>query len=83
MPVAGSLLAIALAMALSSVPIMATIVILLSPRRRGPSLAFLAGWVLTIAVVPLAAASGTLAMPCPGESVSSSLRPRRSSWALP
>ena len=42
---------------------MATIVILLSPRRRGPSLAFLAGWVLTIAVVPLAAASGTLAMP--------------------
>jgi hypothetical protein len=50
-------------MALSSVPITATLVILLSPRRRQSSVAFLAGWVLTIAVVALAAAGGALAMP--------------------
>ena len=59
----GSLLAIAIAMALSSVPITATIVILLSPQRRTSSLPFLAGWVLTLGVVPLAAAAGILAMP--------------------
>jgi len=59
----GSLLAIAIAMALSSVPITATIVILLSPQRRRSSLPFLAGWVLTLGVVPLAAAAGILAMP--------------------
>src|SRR5689334_11456848 len=50
-------------MALSSVPIMATVVILLSPRRRQSGLPFLAGWVLTIAAVALAAAGGALAMP--------------------
>jgi hypothetical protein len=59
----GSLLGIAVAMALSSVPITATIVILLSPQRRRSSLPFLAGWVLTLGVVPLAAAAGILAMP--------------------
>jgi hypothetical protein len=59
----GSLLAIAIAMALSSVPITATIVILLSPQRQSSSLLFLAGWVLTLGVVPLAAAAGILAMP--------------------
>ncbi len=59
----GSLLGIAVAMALSSVPITATIVILLSPQRRRSSLPFLAGWLLTLAVVPLAAAAGILAMP--------------------
>ena len=56
-------IAIAIAMALSSVPITATIVILLSPQRRTSSLPFLAGWVLTLGVVPLAAAAGILAMP--------------------
>ena len=59
----GSLLGIAVAMALSSVPITATIVILLSPQRRRSSLPFLAGWLLTLGVVPLAAAAGILAMP--------------------
>ena len=61
--ITGSLLAIAIAMALSSVPITATIVILLSPQRQSSSLPFLAGWVLTLGVVPLAAAAGILAMP--------------------
>ena len=59
----GKLLAIAIAMALSSVPIMATLIILLSPQRRRSSLPFLAGWVTSLAVVALAAAAGVLAMP--------------------
>jgi len=59
----GKLLAIAMAMALSSLPIMATLIILLSPQRRRSSLPFLAGWVLTLAVVAWAAAAGVLAMP--------------------
>ena len=61
--VTSGLLAIAVAMALSSVPITATLVILLSPRRRQSSVPFLTGWVLTIAVVALAAAGGALALP--------------------
>ncbi len=59
----GGLLVLALGMALSSVPITATVVILLSPRRRTSSLPFLVGWVLTIAVVAMAAAGGALAIP--------------------
>lgn len=47
----GHLLPIALAVALSSVPIMATILILLSPRRSQSALPFLIGWVLGLAVV--------------------------------
>jgi hypothetical protein len=58
----GSLLPIAIAMALSSVPITATLVILLSPRRRQSSIPFLVGWMLSIGVVVLAAASGTFAL---------------------
>ena len=58
----GSLLPIAIAMALSSVPITATLVILLSPRRRHSSIPFLAGWMLSITVIVLAAASGTFAL---------------------
>jgi hypothetical protein len=61
--VTGGLLALAVAMALSSVPITATLIILLSPQRGKSSLPFLAGWVLTIAVVALAAAGGALALP--------------------
>ena len=58
----GSLLPIAIAMALSTVPITATLVILLSPRRRQSSIPFLAGWMLSIGLVVLAAASGTFAL---------------------
>lgn len=61
--VGGGLLVLALGMALSSVPITATVIILLSPRRGQSSLPFLSGWVLTIALVALAAAGGSLAMP--------------------
>ncbi|HKH08223.1 MAG TPA: GAP family protein [Agromyces sp.] len=47
----GHLLPIALAAAISSVPIMATILILLSPRRSQSAVPFLIGWALGIAVV--------------------------------
>jgi NAD/NADP transhydrogenase beta subunit len=47
----GQLLPIALAVAISSVPIMATILILLSPRRAQSAVPFLIGWVLGIAIV--------------------------------
>lgn len=45
------ILPIAIAVALSSVPIMATIIILLSPKREQSSIPFLVGWVLGIALV--------------------------------
>jgi hypothetical protein len=51
LPAIGQLLPIALAVAISSVPIMATILILLSPRRSESAVPFLVGWVLGIAVV--------------------------------
>ncbi len=44
-------LPIAIAVAISSVPIMATILILLSPRRSESAVPFLVGWVLGIIVV--------------------------------
>jgi hypothetical protein len=47
----GHVLPIALAVAISSVPIMATILILLSPKRGRSALPFLIGWVLGIAAV--------------------------------
>src|SRR5687767_10294001 len=47
----GQLLPLALAVAISSVPIMATILILLSPRRGQSAVPFLVGWVLGILVV--------------------------------
>ncbi|HYI33253.1 MAG TPA: GAP family protein [Glaciibacter sp.] len=45
----GHILPLALAVALSSVPIMATILILLSPNKNRSSVPFLIGWVLGIA----------------------------------
>jgi hypothetical protein len=47
----GQILPIALAVAISSVPIMATILILLSPKRAQSAVPFLIGWVLGIATV--------------------------------
>jgi hypothetical protein len=51
MPAIGHILPFAVAVALSSVPIMATIFILLSPNRRRSALPFLIGWVLGLFVV--------------------------------
>jgi Sap, sulfolipid-1-addressing protein len=50
----GHILPIAVAVALSSVPIMATIVILLSPNKDRSSLPFLIGWVFGIAATIVA-----------------------------
>jgi NAD/NADP transhydrogenase beta subunit len=47
----GELLPLALAIAISSVPIMATILILLSPQRGHSAVPFLVGWTLGIATV--------------------------------
>ena len=49
----GHLLPIALAAAISTVPIMATILILLSPKRDRSAVPFLVGWVVGMAVVVL------------------------------
>lgn len=61
----AQLVPLAIAAALSSVPITATIVILLSPRRSLCGPAFLAGWVLGMAAVVLASAIGAGALPIP------------------
>ena len=52
----GHILPFALAVALSSVPIMATIFILLSPNRSRSALPFLIGWVIGLIVVVCACA---------------------------
>lgn len=49
----GHLLPIALAAALSTVPITATVLILLSPKRSQSAVPFLVGWVVGMAVVVL------------------------------
>ena len=61
----GHILPFAVAVALSSVPIMATIFILLSPNRSRSSLPFLIGWVLGIAVVVTLCTLGAQAIPSP------------------
>ena len=51
LPAIGQLLPLAVAVAISSVPMMATILILLSPKRAQSAVPFLIGWVLGILVV--------------------------------
>ncbi|MEV7692141.1 GAP family protein [Microbacterium sp. NPDC089189] len=48
--VIGEILPLALGIAISPIPIIAAILMLLSPRARGTSLGFLLGWVLGIVV---------------------------------
>lgn len=61
--VIGQLLPIAVAAAISSVPIMAMILVLLSPRRAQSAVPFLLGWVLGIAVTVSLCAVGTRVIP--------------------
>ncbi|MGN7800410.1 GAP family protein [Leifsonia sp. 22587] len=49
-PVIGDILPLALGVAISPIPIIAAILMLLSPKARGTSLGFLLGWVLGIVV---------------------------------
>lgn len=64
----GHVLPIALAVAISSVPIMATILILLSPKRSQSALPFLIGWVLGMVVVVTLCTLGAQAIPSPRSS---------------
>ena len=59
----GTLLPIALAAALSSVPITLTILILLSPKRNRLAIPFLIGWVVGMALVVGVSALGANALP--------------------
>jgi len=59
----GHILPFAAAVALSSVPIMATLFILLSPNRKRSGLPFLIGWVVGIFVVVCLAALAAQAVP--------------------
>ena len=59
----GTLLPIALAAAVSSVPITLTILILLSPKRNRVAIPFLIGWVVGMAVVVGLSALGAAALP--------------------
>ncbi len=61
--VIGQLLPIAVAAAVSSVPIMAMILMLLSPRRSESAMPFLLGWVLGIAATVTLCALGSRAIP--------------------
>ncbi|WP_431797243.1 GAP family protein [Microbacterium kunmingense] len=67
----GQLLPIAAATAVSSVPITAMLVILLSPRRRQAAIPFLVGWLVGIAAVTSVCALGARLLPQPSESGSS------------
>jgi hypothetical protein len=59
----GDLLPIAVALAVSSVPIMATILILLSPQRNHSAIPFLIGWVVGMASVVVVAELAASALP--------------------
>jgi hypothetical protein len=59
----GELLPIAVAVAVSSVPIMATILILLSPKRNRSAIPFLIGWVVGMAALVVVASVGASALP--------------------
>ena len=59
----GELLPIAVAVAVSSVPITATILILLSPKRNRSAIPFLIGWLVGMAAVVGVASVGANALP--------------------
>ena len=59
----GQLVPIAVALAVSSVPIIVMIMILLSPRRNASALPFLLGWVIGIALVIFLSTLGANALP--------------------
>lgn len=63
----GHLLPIAFASALSSMPIMVTILILLSPNKRRSSVPYLIGWTLGIALVVVAFTLLASALPEPAQ----------------
>ena len=71
----GHILPIAIAVAISSVPIMATVLILLSPKGTQTALPFLIGWVIGMAVVVTLCTIGAQVIPAPRS-------PRREATAI-
>jgi Sap, sulfolipid-1-addressing protein len=61
----GALLPIAVAVAISSVPLTVTILILLSPNRGRAALPFLVGWVIGVAAIIILSAAGAAALSQP------------------
>jgi hypothetical protein len=61
----GHILPLAVAVAISSVPIMATVLILLSPNRAHSAVPFLIGWVIGLAAVVTAFALLAQSVPTP------------------
>jgi len=59
----GTLITIAVAMAISTIPFLATVVLLLSPRRGGRALLYLAGYVVGLCIVVAAFTFGLAALP--------------------
>jgi hypothetical protein len=59
----GHILPISVAVALSSVPIMATVILLLAPNRARSALPFLIGWVIGLALVVTVCTLGAQAIP--------------------
>jgi hypothetical protein len=72
----GQVLPIAVAVAFSSVPITATILILLSPKRNISGAAFLIGWVAGLIIVVSVASFGAQALPI------TSLRTQQSAFGV-
>ncbi|TDQ03846.1 MULTISPECIES: GAP family protein [Microbacteriaceae] len=69
-PVIGDVIPLALGVAISPIPIIAAILMLLSPKARGTSLGFLLGWLLgiVVAVVVFTLLSSVLPQGDPSES---------------
>lgn len=69
-PVIGDVIPLALGVAISPIPIIAAILMLLSPKARGTSLGFLLGWLLgiVVAVVVFTLLSAVLPQGDPDES---------------
>jgi hypothetical protein len=63
MHVLGVLLPISIAVALSSVPIMAMVVLLLAPRGQAPAIAYLIGYATGLAVVTVSFTAGLRVIP--------------------
>ncbi|HWL02140.1 MAG TPA: GAP family protein [Microbacteriaceae bacterium] len=59
----GTLIAIAVAMAISTIPFLATVVILLSPRRGGRAILYLLGYLVGLLLVVSAFTFGLAALP--------------------
>ncbi|WP_104166849.1 GAP family protein [Cryobacterium sp. N22] len=65
--VIGEILPLALGIAISPIPIIAAILMLLSPKARGTSVGFLIGWVLGVVVVVTAFTLLSSLLPEPGD----------------